>query len=341
MSDSKTSIRFTVCRKVSTKDLSLVLTNKGQRTYKVITLSRAIDLKYWSKKEGKFLCDSDEARENNVELSLLLRGLNDCLANNTSILTAGGLYKFYIDCKNSIVAKANIITVGNYVENHIELLKTGKNSKNPSTNFRRYITLRNTLQKEGNIYNMSISKVNYETYLQFAKWIPTRERKAGKGCDYENLMKSFKCIMHLAYKERLIAALPAFDIAENAPKILPKKKAKTALTKEEYEAFINIDLSIVKSKVAKDIKTKRLFMDFFILMYELQTRPNDLVMFHSEDIYLNSSGCLVWDYLPKKKWNNKGAGNGKKNAITPITPRAAEIIKHYANESKAGYIFPF
>jgi integrase len=83
-----------------------------------------------------------------------------------------------------------------------------------------------------------------------------------------------------------------------------------------------------------------MFRDFCILLYELKSRPIDIVTMKWSSIEYNERyGGYVCSYVPTKKKNTTNRNKAK--SVQFISSKAMEIMQKYKGQSKYGYILPF
>ena len=224
----------------------------------------------------------------------------------------------------------------------------------PSASYQGYLTLVHKLEEEGNLLKQPVSSLNDDSYVSLIRWLNNPHKKGGKSKNYIGIMKIFTATINRARKARLTTYHPEFPymdyapvhkITDNARDFLMNGGAIKSLTKEQYEQFLSMDLeSIAMHGGVKMRKFKELYRDFCILLYELKSRPIDVLRLHWNNIaYDNNTGRFSCTYIPAKK-KNYGASSrhtSKALVIQYLSEDAKRIILKYQGQSKGGYIFPF
>lgn len=106
-------------------------------------------------------------------------------------------------------------------------------------------------------------------------------------------------------------------------------RKRIVLDDEEYSQLEGIDLkALCKGHYSPRYE---IYRDFLILLYELRTRPIDLMLFRYGHIDNKDLS-----YIPHKLCNK-----ANENTFTPITPIARKIIERYKGEGNPnGYFIP-
>lgn len=240
-----------------------------------------------------------------------------------------------------------------WLDEIIEEIKNPSRLK-PSASYQGYLTLRRKLETEGKLINQPLSAFGDDSFVQLIKWLGKQKGKNGKGVNYIGTMKMFAATLSRARKARLITYRPDFPYMDYAPVYKVTDKAKDfltnggairSLTDEQYEQFVSMDLSEIKlARGAKMEYYKELYRDFCMLLYEMKSRPIDILRLHWENIaYDEATGRFTCTYIPAKK-KNYGASSkhtSKALVIQYLSPKAVEIVLKYQGKSKGGYVFPF
>ncbi len=224
----------------------------------------------------------------------------------------------------------------------------------PSASYQGYLTLLHKLEVEGKLINQPLSTFGDDSFVQLIKWMSKQKGKNGKGTNFIGTMKMFAAALSRARKARMITYRPDFPYMDYAPvhKVTDKAKdflanggAIQSLTDEQYEQFVSMDLSEIK--LARGVKMeyyKELYRDFCMLLYEMKSRPIDILRLHWDNIaYDEATKRFTCTYIPAKK-KNYGASSkhtSKALVIQYLSPKAVEIVLKYKGKSKGGYIFPF
>ena len=200
--------------------------------------------------------------------------------------------------------------------------------------------------KEKKLIKTTISKVDRMTFVHFSSWILNQKGLKGTGMNYVALMKLLIAVVNRARKAGLTEYVPNFPYMDYAPRInkLTEKAAELnnvggtvkSLSPEQYEQFLALDFH--------NDYFKELYRDFCILLYEMKSRPMDIVKLHWDNIAYNDR-YKRWTctYIPSKKKNYAFMRENDTNPLTVqfISKRALEIIMKYKGKSPAGYLFPF
>lgn len=148
--------------------------------------------------------------------------------------------------------------------------------------------------------------------------------------------------------------VPDFPYMEHAP-VINKLSEKAAdmnngngsvksLSPDQYEQFLALDLNQITLKRVHLNYYKELYRDFCILLYEMKSRPMDIMKLTWDNISFNEK-YQRWTctYIPSKKKNYAFMRENDSNplVIQFLTKRAMEIILKYQGQSPTGYILPF
>lgn len=255
--------------------------------------------------------------------------------------------------ENQVASSKPEITLGKWLDEIIEEIKNPTRLK-PSASYQGYLTLLHKLEAEGKLINQPVSSLGDDSFVQLIKWLGKQKGKNGKGVNFIGTMKMFAATLSRARKARLTTYRPDFPYMDYAPvhKVTDKAKdfltnggAIQSLTDEQYEQFVSMDLSEIK--LARGVKMeyyKELYRDFCMLLYEMKSRPIDILRLHWDNIaYDEATGRFTCTYIPAKK-KNYGASSkhtSKALVIQYLSPKAVEIVLKYQGKSKGGYVFPF
>ena len=229
------------------------------------------------------------------------------------------------------------MTVGEWLERTIYDLKFPTRMK-PSSTWQCYQCLFNKLKAEGNIFDLPVCKVNDRTFRQLIRHIQNKSNFMGT-------MKVFTALINRARKQRLTKYVADFPYANYQPK---RKQSNTArivalggnvrsLSTSQWNAFLNLDLDRIRIANGPHMAYwKEVYRDFCILLYEMKSRPIDILTLHRDNIVFHEeTGRWLCTYVPAKK-KNRG-----KEAIQFLSPKAVEIIERYRRKSVNGYVLPF
>lgn len=346
------------------------------RHYRTVDELRNPDFKTWDKTTQRFGSRRPIDRTNNQILSDILRHYED-LMKAYDFASGKELFAFQSHnpeeahkevrktplrstpppqtrrAENEVASSKPEITLGKWLDEIIEEIKNPTRLK-PSASYQGYLTLLHKLEAEGKLINQPVSSLGDDSFVQLIKWLGKQKGKNGKGVNFIGTMKMFAAALSRARKARLTNYRPDFPYMDYAPvhKVTDKAKdfltnggAIQSLTDEQYEQFVSMDLSEIK--LARGVKMeyyKELYRDFCMLLYEMKSRPIDILRLHWDNIaYDEATGRFTCTYIPAKK-KNYGASSkhtSKALVIQYLSPKAVEIILKYQGKSKGGYVFPF
>lgn len=225
------------------------------------------------------------------------------------------------------------MTVGAFLERTIYDLRNPK-SLYPTSNWQCYVSLLHKLQAEGSIINTPVSHVSDKTFRQLIKWMKRRP-------NYNGTLKVFTALLNRARRARLTKYKADFPYRDYAPRASGIQSAAAmlagggsihSLSVEQWSAFVEFELS----GIAGNPYRKELYRDFCILLYELRSRPMDVLNLRYENIAFDASADrFLCSYVPAKKVNQ---GNV---AVQYLSREATKIIDKYRRKSNHGYVFPF
>lgn len=347
------------------------------RHYRTVDELRNPDFKTWDKTTQRFGSRRPIDRTNNQILSETLRHYED-LMKAYDFATGKELFAFQSynpeeppkdevrktqprptlppqtrRAENKAASSESEITLGKWLDEIIEEIKNPTRLK-PSASYQGYLTLLHKLEAEGKLINQPVSSLGDDSFVQLIKWLSKQKGKNGKGVNFIGTMKMFAAAISRARKARLTTYRPDFPYMDYAPvhKVTDKAKdfltnggAIQSLTDEQYEQFVSMDLSEIKlARGAKMEYYKELYRDFCMLLYEMKSRPIDILRLHWDNIaYDEATGRFTCTYIPAKK-KNYGASSkhtSKALVIQYLSPKAVEIVLKYQGKSKGGYVFPF
>lgn len=347
------------------------------RHYRTVDELRNPDFKTWDKTTQRFGSRRPIDRTNNQILSDILRHYED-LMKAYDFASGKELFAFQSHnleeppkeevrkiparptphpqtrrAENQVASSKPEITLGKWLDEIIKEIKNPTRLK-PSASYQGYLTLLHKLEAEGKLINQPISSLGDDSFVQLIKWLGKQKGKNGKGVNFIGTMKMFAAALSRARKARLTTYRPDFPYMDYAPvhKVTDKAKdfltnggAIQSLTDEQYEQFVSMDLSEIK--LARGVKMeyyKELYRDFCMLLYEMKSRPIDILRLHWDNIaYDEATGRFTCTYIPAKK-KNYGASSkhtSKALVIQYLSPKAVEIVLKYQGKSKGGYVFPF
>ena len=339
--------RFSLCAKVK-------VTSK--RNYREVQNLVNPNFDSWDKKTQRFNEPTNEAVHNN-EVLRVMKEQYQHLIDTFNPSTNEKLFELY-ETASKVEAKKEL-TFGEYVKVIIRDLKHPPKLK-PSKNYQLYITLQSALKKEGNLINIPISKIDNNSFKQFGKWINNRVMPKGKGNNYVGLMKIFSAVINRAKEDELTSVTLSYKYKDNVPKkdivftdaenfaenFAEQGGNIKSLTEEQCNKFWKMDLSKIKSPIRETAKGRKklfqedrieLYRDFCRLIYELNSRPADIVAlrYKKHITYSKYHKCNVYIYFPQKKKNQASTPT-----ITKVTPNAQKIMDKYKEKSIENYVLP-
>lgn len=367
------SLRFTI--KNGRFCLCATVTGSTTRNYRTVDELLSPDMKFWDKRAQRFVSRRPVEKQNNAILSEMLAFYTqlqeaknyptgkELFANdfNSSsardLCTDKGLEEVPQQKPKVLAPKSDKnlsgYTLRIWLPEIIESIKRPTRLK-PSSSYQIYLTLLHKLEAEGRIIDLPLEEINDDTYLQLISWLRRRGGKTGKGTNYVGTMKTFTATLNRARKARLITYTPDFPYMDYAPTFNISDKAADvvgqggnikSLTPEQYAKFLALDLDEIRlSHGAKMAWYKELYRDFCVLLYELKSRPIDILRLHWDNIAIDPhSKRYTCTYIPAKK-KNYGASRrhtSKALVIQYMSEKAVEIVNKYKGKSKGGYVFPF
>lgn len=231
------------------------------------------------------------------------------------------------------------MTVGQWLQRVICDLRNPSRLK-PTSNYQVYQSLYNKLLREGSILSMPVKNVNDRTFRRLIKWM-------GSKPNYEGTLKTFTALINRAHRARLTRYRADFPYRDFAPKtsrrlsgasaILSSGGTVNSLSLSQWHEFLSMQLEDVPIKDGPKMHYwKEVYRDFCILLYELKSRPIDVLQLHSSSLAFHSDiNRTLCSYVPAKKANRNDP------AIQFLSPAACELVERYKGKSKGGYIFPF
>lgn len=327
------------------------------RHYKVVNVLKNPNFSKWNAKAQMFISKSENDLQNNIRLLDFLSPFEKLLEEH-EFESGKDLFAMYERGEKERAHKAILkekqeMTLGEFLEQVIEELKNPEKRK-PSSNYMTYQTLLSKLNKEGRIIKTPISKVNRNTFVHLSDFILGQKNVKGTGKNYISLMKLLIATVNRARKAGLTEYVPNFPYMEHAP-VINKLSEKAAdlnnsggtvksLSPEQYEKFLELDLSRINLHKTHHNAFKELYRDFCILLYEMKSRPMDIMKLKWENIAYNQQ-YKRWTctYIPSKKKNYAFMRENDSNPLVVqfITDRAMKIILKYKDQSQYGYVLPF
>lgn len=352
------SLKFTLVRdRIS---LCALTKEKGIRHYRVVTELKNPNLSKWDPRREKFASRGENDKKNNQILEEVLHKFQELL-NQRDFDSGQQLFAYQKNLEKGLDPDAELLkttipkssmTLGQWIQKIISDLMNPTRLK-PSGSYQGYVMLYNKLEREGNLINMSLSDIDDNSFIQLIKWI-NRQKPTyrSQGNNFYGVMKMFRATISRAKKARIITYSPDFpfmdyapikkQLSENAKDILEDGGVVKSLTKEQYQQFLSLDLDEIQIS-NKEWRFREMYRDFCILLYEMKSRPIDIIKLHWDNIaYDKKNKRMTCTYIPAKK-KNHGQGSGKANplVIQYLTPKAVEIVNKYQAKSAGGYVFPF
>lgn len=243
------------------------------------------------------------------------------------------------------------ITFGEWLKVIVEEIKNPSRLK-PSSSYQVYLTLLHKLEGEGKLINQRVCDLSDNSFVSFINYVNSKKQK---GNNYVGLLKIFRAAINRAFKIRLTDYEPRFPymdyapihkVTEKASEVMANGGSIKSLTPEQYQRFLSLDLSTIKwngGKYSADY-IKELYRDFAILLYEMKSRPIDILRLHWDSItYDPNTKRYTCVYVPAKKKNYGASAKHTASALAMqyLSPKAEEIVLKYKGKSKGGYVFPF
>lgn len=212
----------------------------------------------------------------------------------------------------------------------------------PSANWMVYATLLHKLREEGSVIDVPVAKVGDRECRQLLRWLLRRSK--GKGA--AGVMKTFTALMGRARRARLTRYAADFPYRDFIPRcrmsaaaadVLARGGSVRSLSEEKWSRFLALDLSQVKAGTGpKADYWKEVYRDYCILLYELKSRPVDVLQLHASNLApCPVTGRTLCSYVPAKK-RNQGTV-----VVQYVSSGAAAIIDRYRGCSPGGYVMPF
>lgn len=327
------------------------------RHYKTVNVLKNPNFSKWNPRAQMFVSKSETDQKNNDSLIEFILPYKKLLKEQ-DFKTGQELFTTYELRQKARVDKSVLkikkeMSLGDFLENVIQELKNPQNRK-PSSNYMNYQTLKSKLKQENKVIHTPISEVSRSTFVQFSEWVLNQKGIKGTGKNYISVMKFLIATINRARKAGLTTYVPDFPYMEHAPvinKLTEKASDIThgvgtvkSLSPEQYEKFLSLDLSKIKLKQVHLEYYKELFRDFCILLYELKSRPMDIMKMTWDNIYFNPSyNRWTCTYIPSKKKNYGLTREHDSNSLVIqfVSDKAMDIILKYKGQSEAGYILPF
>lgn len=231
------------------------------------------------------------------------------------------------------------MTVGQWAERTIAELREPSRGR-PSSNWQVYVTLLHKLQAEGSVILTPLRSVGDNSFRRLIRWMGTRPNFSGT-------MRTFAALLRRAYRRRLTRYRADFPYRDFAPSdaaspvsaeaLLSRGGTVRSLTSAQWQQFLSMDLSRIPLRTGPSAPYwKELYRDYCILLYELRSRPVDILQLHSSSLAFHPDvGRTLCSYIPAKKKNRPSP------AIQYLTPGAEAVVARYRGRSRGGYVLPF
>lgn len=351
------SLKFT--NKNGRLNLCASVVGEGLRHYKVVEGLKNPNFSKWDNRSQRFMSRGRDDVYNNEILSAFMAKYQKLLEEH-DFKNGSELFGWEKTVKkvNPIIpisSQENQMTLGKWLETIIEEIKNPTRLK-PSSSYQGYLTLFHKLEAEGNLINKPVSELNDDSFVQLISWLNRNKNPKYKGNNYIGVMKLFRATISKARKARLTTYTPDFpymdyapithQISEKASDLLASGGTVNSLTVEQIEKFRNLNLSELKMchGETKMEYFKELYRDFALLLYELKSRPIDVVRLHWDNIaYDEKNDRYTLTYIPAKKKNYGSSAKHTKSALVVqyLSKEAVRIILKYHGKSRGGYVFPF
>lgn len=339
--------------------LCATVTETQVRHYKRVEGLKNPNSSKWDSALQKFLSRSKDAAHNNLVIGEMLARYQQLLEEH-EFSTGSELFawKGYVE-SGAPTQKASVkspgITLGEWVKMIVEEIKNPTRLK-PSSSYQAYLTLFHKLEAEGKLINTPIADINDDSFVQLINWVNQNNLKKSKGGNFIGLMKIFRATISRARKARLTTYSPDFPymdyapvvhkISEKASDLLAGGGTVNSLTMEQMDKFRIMDLEKLRrsGEPVKNIFYYEIYRDFALLLYELKSRPMDVVKLHWDNLaYDSNTDCYTLAYIPAKKKNYGSGARHTKSALVVqyLSKEAVRIILKYRGKSKGGYVFPF
>lgn len=341
--------RFCLCATVS-----------GTRTrhHKIVEGLRNPNFEKWDSHAQQFASKSKDDKFNNdvlFQMKMKYQALLDTHDFNTGAeLFAWQKEKDQGITVNNVAKFEPGISLRQWIETIIEDIKNPKRLK-PTSNYQCYKNLLHKLEAEKNLIDLPVAEVNDDTFVQFINWLNSKDNPSGKGKNFVGVMKVFRATINKAKKARLTTYTPDFPymdyapvpnmISDKASDLLKNGGTVQSLTEQQLADFRELDVAKVKLYRGPQMEYfKELYRDFALLLYEIKSRPIDVLKLHWDNIALDpTTGRYTLTYIPAKKKNYAANTRLKNNALVVqyLSQEAVRIVFKYRGKSKGGYIFPF
>ena len=285
---SRISLKFT--KKDGKFCLCALVKGTQVRHYKVVNVLKNPNFSKWNPQAQMFVSKAENDLQNNILLLNFLAPFEKLLEEH-QFESGKDLFAMYDLGEKERIEKALLeeqkeMTLGEYLEQVIEDLKNPTKRK-PSANFMTYQTLQSKLLKENRIIRTPISKVNRNTFVHFSDFILNQKGLKGTGKNYISLMKLLIATINRARKAGLTDYTPNFPYMDYAP-VINKLSEKAAdlnnsggtvksLSPDQYDRFVALDLDCIQLRKPHLNFFKELYRDFCILLYEMKSRPIDIM----------------------------------------------------------------
>lgn len=328
------------------------------RHYKVVKGLKNPNFTKWDSRSQEFKSRAKDDKFNNLFLAEF-RAKYQQLLDSHEFATGAELFAWQCEKEKGITVDNAArfepqITLRHWLEKIIEDIKNPTRLK-PSSSYQVYRTLLNRLEKEKTLLSTPVSELNDQSFVHLIGWISKQKGTNGRGNNYIGMMKAFRAAISKAKKARLTTYTPDFPYMDYAPvthkitdkasEVLANGGTVKSLTPEQIEKFRTMDVSIVKfCRGARMEYYKNLYRDFTILLYELKSRPIDVLKLHWDNLAVDpATNRYTVTYIPAKKKNYGKSARHTNNALVVqyLSKAAVDIILKYKGKSKGGYVFPF
>ena len=340
--------------------VSAVVRETRQRHYKVAEGLKNPNLKTWDKQRQIFDRRSLNADFNNNLLEEVMGELSR-LRDEKRPSTGPELFRMWDELRSvrktavvPLVPEKREITFGEWLDVIIDGIRNPTRLK-PTSTYQGYLMVKHRLEKEGTLLDTPVSQLNDDSFLRAIRWIGAQKGHYGRGNNFIGFMKMFRAAISRAKKARLTTYTPDFPymdyapvthrVTEKASELLAMGGTVNSLTREQMEEFRTIDLSgIPLARGAHMEYYKELYRDYALLLYELKSRPADVMKLHWDNIAFDkAAGRYTLAYIPAKKKNYGASARHTMSALVVqyLSDEALRIMNKYRGKSPAGYVFPF
>lgn len=328
------------------------------RHYKVIPTLKNPNLNKWDSRSQRFVSRAKDDLYNNQVLTEIMEKYQQLLESH-NFASGAELFAWQSTTEKftgtgPTTRLASQITLKEWINQIIEEIKYPSRLK-PTSTYQGYLTLLHKLELENTLLNQPVASLNDDSFVHLIGWLNTQKGKNGRGNNFIGVMKMFSATISRARKARLTNYNPDFPymdyapithkISDKASEVIAQGGTVNSLTTSQMEAFRNLDVSAPEiCREAPMVYYYNLYRDFALLLYELKSRPIDVVKLHWDNIaYDPNTKRYTLTYIPAKKKNYGKSARHTSSALVVqyLSQEAVRLILKYKGKSKGGYVFPF